>query len=159
MVELLADQVQGAGLVGVGRVERADVQLVDHQLVLRRDDRLIVLPVEVSVVEDHPVADGVGDLAGVGVDLRQLAALERRQAEPVLVARLGLRRVAEPVAVPLVGQRSGTDAPVVPRPDHVDRVRMGRPHPEGDPLLLRQRTHALDVCRRAAQLLITTRPR
>src|SRR5439155_27041009 len=73
-------------VVGVRVVERADVQLVDDQLIPGGYAALVALPVEVRVVDDA-VADRVGDLPGVRVDPGELA--ERGdEVEPVLPAVL-----------------------------------------------------------------------
>ena len=92
VLELLGGRLEGAGPAVLPPlvVERADVQLVDDQLVAGRHAEFAGPPVEGRVV-DHAVARRVGDLAGVGVDPRE----RRRPGSPAgsgTRARAGPRR-------------------------------------------------------------------
>ena len=57
----------------VGRRERADVHLVDDEVVPRRHLERVVAPVEAVRVVDDAVADRVRDLPGVRIHPRQVA--------------------------------------------------------------------------------------
>lgn len=74
--------VEAADLAFLLGCERTDVQLIDDQVVVRRTDERVALPVERRLVVDDGVTDGVGDLVRVRVDpVQHLFAVD----DPVLV--------------------------------------------------------------------------
>ena len=142
VVELLDGRLEGAGLPVLPPlvVERADVQLVDDQLVARGHAELVGPQSKAGRVVDHAVARRVGDLAGVGVDPRELAA-GRLQQVAVLVPGPGPGDLGVPAAVPLGLHRVAAAVPAVEGADDGDPLRVRRPDPERGLLPVGHRPH------------------
>ena len=130
MAELVDGIGEGSGRVLVGAMEGADVHLVDDELVPRPSLETAAVPV-VRRIDHDAVADRGRHRAGVGVDPGEHRFAVADQ-EAVLVARLGRRDVRIPHAAVLRRHRGGVFGPVVERAGQEDRLRVRRPHPEGD---------------------------
>jgi hypothetical protein len=141
MPQLFSRRLEGPGpiVARVRVVEGADVQLVNDQLIAGADPEVVPLPVESRIVDD-PVAGGIGDLAGVGVDPGQLPG-RRRQEIAVLVPRAGLGDLGVPAAVVLRLHHVPAAVPVVERADHGDLPGMWGPDPERRPVPMWDRPH------------------
>ena len=131
--------IEGAGLVGRRPLERADVQLVDHELVVGRDGEGVALPVEGGVVNDA-VAGRVRHLARVRIDARE-ALVVVANLKAILVAEACGRDVEVEAAVALGLENVGIGGPVVERADHGDSSRVRRPHAKRRTAGVRDRAH------------------
>ncbi len=125
-------------------VERADVKLVDDQLVPGGDVEVVPLPVEGRIVNDG-VSDRVGYLAGIRVDSPELARSAWTGGNDT-IAGMSLGDVSVPVTVLLGLHRMPGAIPLVEGSDDGDSLRVGRRHAEGDSSCVRDRSHTLDLC-------------
>jgi hypothetical protein len=85
-------------------MERADMQLIDHELVVRADLEVIALPVESGRIVDHAVTDRIRYLTGIRVDPLQ-HGIAIAEHELVFLTGLGALDFGIPVAVALMNER------------------------------------------------------
>jgi len=121
-------------------VECADMQLVDDELVPRRQVQVVPRPVKAPVVDDG-VADRIGHLAGIRVNALELA-LRCCQPELVLIADTSHGYVGVPGAVLLSLHGVFVAVPSVERSDDGCSLRIRCPHAERDSLRVKDRSHA-----------------
>jgi hypothetical protein len=124
------------------RKEGTDVHLIDPQLVVGRQLKCIVLPVETCRIVDDPVPRGIRDLSCVGVDALQLqVAVEDHKF--IFLAGLGRWHVRVPVAILFMRERRRRIRPVVEVTFDKDRSCVWRPDAKGYPSPVDDRPHPL----------------
>ena len=136
--------IEVAASIGIGR-ERADVELVDDEVVPAGHGHGVVAPLERGRVVDDRITDRVRDLPSVRVHARQELAAFRLDGEPILHPGPDTRDVRRPGvrgAVVVAGQGGGRLRPVIERPADVDRLGVRCPDPERGPAIEWERAHA-----------------
>ena len=121
--------------------ERADVKLVDHEVIPIGRPELGALPGEVVGSVDDRVAGRAREPPRSRVDSGEHAvAGPDRKAILIAVGRAGY--VGRPRSAVLGRHRISRRVPVVERADDRDRLRVRSPHPERDAAVERNRAHA-----------------
>ena len=154
VVELGLGQVERRRRDAVrGLAERAEMHLVDHELIPTRHRVVGGGPGVARRVDHDRVADRVGDLPRARVVLPDRAG-GAGDHELVLRARIDEVDVARPVAVAFAHERIGGRAPVVEGAGDAHRGRVRSPHAEG-----RSRGQRREVRNRAHARARGLRPR
>ncbi len=131
--------VEAARPTAGGIVERADMELVDHEVVPRRHLELRIAPVELRCAHDG-IACRMGHRPGVGVVAPQHSVVGRDD-EPVLDALLHPGDMDGPHPSALRRQRVRVGGPPVEAARHRHAGGERRPNPERHPLRIGDRTH------------------
>ena len=104
MIQPLQHRLESARPAFLFHMERADMQLIDHELVVRADLEVIALPVESGRIVDHAVTDRIRHLTGIRVDPLQ-HGIAIAEHELVFLTGLGALDFGIPVAVALMNER------------------------------------------------------
>ena len=104
MIQPLQHGLESARPAFLFHMERADMQLIDHELVVRADLEVIALPVESGRIVDYAVTDRIRHLTGIRVDPLQ-HGIAIAEHELVFLTGLGALDFGIPVAVALMNER------------------------------------------------------
>jgi len=133
-----------------GSPSHAPASATTSDLLLCRSSAIVIRPgnfrATASLIHWSRVADGTRHLAGVRVDALERARRSGQQ-EPVVITDVSPGHIDVPVAVLLSLHGVCGAVPVVERADDGHALRVGRPHAEGDPVRMRNRSHARDLGR------------
>ncbi len=111
------------------------MHLIDHQFVVRRELKLVVLPIKAVGIVDDAVTDRVGHLAGIGINAIEVLPLV---VDEVLVFLPGFRSryVDVPITVSFVFKKVRVFIPLVELTHNGNFFGMRSPNTEANTLVV-----------------------
>ncbi len=124
------------------RKKRTDVHLIDYQFIVRRQLKIVVLPIKTGCVVNDSIACGISDLPGVWVNPRQLLVTVD-QHKFIFVPWFCRFHICVPIPVFFMGQGCCPLGPAVELAHYIDRLSVRRPDSKGNPVFMDDRPHSL----------------